>query len=101
MQAKLEEDPRIDARIVEDPEFLASPLIADYDVILLEFYNPEPLRHQAEAQKNLAQLVDAGQRPGRAAFLLRGVFHLARIFGPGRPDLGPQELRTIPAARST
>jgi type 1 glutamine amidotransferase len=61
VQAKLEEDPRIDVRIVEDPEFLASPLIADYDVILLEFYNAEPLRHQAEAQKNLEQLVKQGK----------------------------------------
>ncbi len=61
VQAKLEEDPRIDARIVQDPEFLASPLIADYDVILLEFYNAEPLRHQAEAQKNLEQLVKQGK----------------------------------------
>ena len=61
VQAKLEEDPRIDAYIVEDPEFLASPLIADYDVILLEFYNPDPLRRQAAAQKNLAQLVEQGK----------------------------------------
>ena len=57
----MEQDPRIEARIVEDPEFLASPLVADYDVILLEFYNPQPLRHQAEAQKNLAQLVEQGK----------------------------------------
>ena len=61
VQAALEQDPRIDACIVEDPEFLASPLLADYDVILLEFYNPKPLRHQAEAQKNLAQLVEQGK----------------------------------------
>src|SRR5208337_718085 len=61
VQAKLEQDPRIDAYIVEDPEFLASPLIAEYDVILLEFYNPEPLRHQAAAQKNLWRLVEQGK----------------------------------------
>lgn len=61
VQASLEADPRIDARIVEDPEFLASPLVAEYDVVLLEFYNPQPLRHQAEAQKNLAQFVAAGK----------------------------------------
>jgi type 1 glutamine amidotransferase len=57
----LEQDPRIEARIVEDPEFLASPLLADYDVILLEFYNPKPLRHQAEAQKNLEEFVRNGK----------------------------------------
>ncbi len=61
VQANLEADPRIDAYIVEDPEFLASPLVGDYDVILLEFYNPKPLRHQAEAEKNLAQLVKQGK----------------------------------------
>ncbi|MGO9112697.1 MAG: ThuA domain-containing protein [Thermoguttaceae bacterium] len=61
LQTILEQDPRIEARIVEDPEFLASPLIADYNVILLQFYNPQPLRHQAEAQRNLAQLVEHGK----------------------------------------
>jgi type 1 glutamine amidotransferase len=61
LQASLEADPRIDANIVEDPEFLASPLIADYDVIVLHFYNLTPLRHQAEAQKNLAQFVAGGK----------------------------------------
>jgi uncharacterized protein len=61
VQAALEKDPRIEARIVEDPEFLASPLIADYDVILLEFYSSEPLRREAEARKNLSQLVKDGK----------------------------------------
>jgi type 1 glutamine amidotransferase len=61
VRATLEQDPRIEARIVEDPEFLASPLMADYDVILLEFYNPTPLRREADAQRNLAQLVHEGK----------------------------------------
>lgn len=61
VRAVLERDPRIEARIVEDPEFLASPLLADYDVVLLEFYNEKPLRHQAEAQKNLEQFVRDGK----------------------------------------
>ncbi|MEI8372106.1 MAG: ThuA domain-containing protein [Planctomycetota bacterium] len=61
VRATLEQDPRIEARIVEDPEFLASPLLADYDVILLEFCNPNPLRHQAETQKNLTQIVEQGK----------------------------------------
>ena len=43
------------------PSFSPRRSMADYDVILLEFYNPEPLRHQAEAQKNLAQLVEQGK----------------------------------------
>ena len=61
LQSVLEKDPRIDATIVEDPEFLASPLVADYDVILLLFYNAQPLRHQAAAQKNLARLIQDGK----------------------------------------
>jgi len=61
VRATLEQEPRIEARVVEDPEFLASPTLADYDVILLEFYNPKPLHHQAEAQKNLAGLIAQGK----------------------------------------
>jgi len=61
VRTTLEQNPRIEARIVEDPEFLASPLLADYDVILLEFCNPNPLHHQAGAQKNLAQMVEQGK----------------------------------------
>ena len=33
----LEEDKRFDVRIVEDPEFLASSAVSDYDVIFLHF----------------------------------------------------------------
>lgn len=61
VQAMLEKDSRIDATIVEDPEFLASPLLAEYDVILLEFYNSEPLRHQAAAEKNLSRAIEQGK----------------------------------------
>jgi type 1 glutamine amidotransferase len=57
----LEQDRRIEARIVEDPEFLASPLAGEYDVILLEFYNPKPLRNQAQIQKNLVQWIEGGK----------------------------------------
>ena len=39
----LEKDPRFEVRIVEDPEFLASPVLADYDVIVLHFKNYKPL----------------------------------------------------------
>jgi type 1 glutamine amidotransferase len=57
----LEQGGRIEARIVEDPDFLASPAVGDYDVILLDFMNPRPLRHEAEVQANLARLVHDGK----------------------------------------
>jgi type 1 glutamine amidotransferase len=57
----LESDKRLEARIVEDPEFLASPAVADYDVVLLHFMNPQPLRHSVEARENLAKFVKQGK----------------------------------------
>ena len=40
----LEQDPRFEVRIIEDPEFLAAPAVFDYDVILLHFKNYQPFR---------------------------------------------------------
>jgi uncharacterized protein len=57
----LEKDRRMEVRIVEDPEFLASPALEDYDVILLHFKNYKPLRREAQARENLAKLVKAGK----------------------------------------
>jgi uncharacterized protein len=57
----LEKDPRLEVRIVEDPEFLASAALNDYDVILLHFKNYKPLRREAEARENLAKLVKQGK----------------------------------------
>jgi uncharacterized protein len=57
----IEKDPRLEARIVEDPEVLASPMPADYDVILLHFKNYQPLRREAQARDNLAKLVKQGK----------------------------------------
>jgi type 1 glutamine amidotransferase len=57
----LEKDPRFEARIVEDPEFLASPILADYDVIVLHFKNYKPLWRAAEAHENLVKLVKGGK----------------------------------------
>jgi type 1 glutamine amidotransferase len=61
VRASLERDPRIEARVVEDPEFLASPRLADYDAVLLEFMNPQPLKHQAQAEANLSAFVRGGK----------------------------------------
>jgi uncharacterized protein len=57
----LEQDKRLEVRIVEDPDFLASPAVADYDVIFLHFKNYQPLKHEKEARENLVNLVKQGK----------------------------------------
>lgn len=57
----LQQDKRIEVRVVEDPEFLASPAVQDYDVVLLHFENDKPLRHTSEARENLAKFVKQGK----------------------------------------
>ena len=57
----LEQDKRIEVRIVEDPDFLASPAVASYDVIALHFKNYEPLPHAAAVRENLVKLVKGGK----------------------------------------
>jgi uncharacterized protein len=61
LRTALERDKRIEARIVEDPEFLASPVVADYDVILLHLKNYEPLVRAAQVRENLVKLVKQGK----------------------------------------
>jgi uncharacterized protein len=57
----LEEDKRFDVRIVEDPEFLASPAVADYDVIFLHFFLQKQFNREKEIRENLANLVKQGK----------------------------------------
>jgi len=59
----LEQDKRFDVRIVEDPEFLASPAIADYDVILLHFFteNHKQFLREKQIRENLAHFVKQGK----------------------------------------
>jgi type 1 glutamine amidotransferase len=57
----LEQDKRLEARIIEDPAFLASPAAEDYDVILLHFKNYKPIAHENQVRENLAKLVKAGK----------------------------------------
>jgi type 1 glutamine amidotransferase len=61
VQSVLERDRRIEARIVEDPEFLASPAVSDYDVIFLHFKNYHPFRRDKEIRDNLVSLVQQGK----------------------------------------
>jgi uncharacterized protein len=57
----LETDKRIEVRVVEDPDFLASPALGNYDVVVLHFKNYAKLPHEAEARENLANLVKQGK----------------------------------------
>jgi len=57
----LEKDPRIGVSIVEDPAFLASPKLHDYDVVVLHFKNNKPLSRGQEALENLGRFVAAGK----------------------------------------
>lgn len=72
----LAEDSRLDVRIVEDPAFLESPVVADYDVIVLNFKDvsaDETVRwgwqaaddhlpaHAARIHDNLSKVVEGGK----------------------------------------
>ena len=59
----LEQDKRFDVRIVEDPEFLASPAVADYDVIFLHFAteNHKQFVREKQIRENLTSLVGQGK----------------------------------------
>jgi uncharacterized protein len=57
----LEQDKRLQVRVVEDPEFLASPAVMDYDVVFLHFENDKPLRNGQAARENLAKFVKGGK----------------------------------------
>lgn len=61
LRTVLEQGGRIEVRVVEDPEFLASPAIFQYDVVLLHFMNDKPLKHAQQVQHNLASFVREGK----------------------------------------
>jgi len=56
----LEQDTRLSVRIVEDPQFLDSPAVHGYDVLLLHFQNWEVPAPTVEARDNLTKFVEAG-----------------------------------------
>lgn len=56
----LRQAPNVDARIVEDIEFLASEVIFDYTVIVLHFKNYEAPAREDKIYNNLASFVDNG-----------------------------------------
>ena len=60
MRAVLEVDKQLEARIVDDHEFLASDVIFDYDVILLHLKNYDPTRRAEQVRQNLKRFVSEG-----------------------------------------
>ena len=57
----LEQDKRFFVRVVEDPHFLASRALTNYDVILLHFMNWEQPSPGDRARQNLAAFVRGGK----------------------------------------
>lgn len=51
---------KIDVRLVEDIEVLGTNLIFDYDVLLLNFKNYDPLKREEAAKNNLLRYVTEG-----------------------------------------
>ena len=83
----LEKDKRLDVRIVEDPEFLSSPAISDYDVIIVHFKNYRPFVRDKQVHENLAKFRQTGKRLDAAPSRLRSIRKLARVRQPGGQDL--------------
>lgn len=61
LQQLLEKDPRLKVRVVEDPDALASPKLAEWDVVLLHFMNWEKPSPGDAARENLRQFVSSGK----------------------------------------
>jgi len=57
----LEKDPRLQVRVVEEPKFLASPQLADYDVVVLHFMDWKQPDPGEKARENLRRLIDGGK----------------------------------------
>jgi type 1 glutamine amidotransferase len=74
----LEQDKQFEARIIEEPEMLASEIIFDYDVIFLHFKNYQPYRRETQVRENLTRFVRQG---GGLA-----VLHFACGAFPGWPE---------------
>jgi len=61
IRAVLEKDPRFEVRVVEDPQRLAMPELADYDVVVLHFMNWQRPGPKADALENLCGFVRDGK----------------------------------------
>lgn len=61
LQAILEKDARLKARIVENPEALASPQLALWDVVVIHFMDWEKPGPGPAARENLKRFVESGK----------------------------------------
>ncbi len=61
LKAILEKDSRLKARIVEDPNALASPKLKDWDVVVIHFMDWEKPGPGPEARENLKRFVEGGK----------------------------------------
>jgi type 1 glutamine amidotransferase len=61
LRQHLEEDSRLQVRVVEDPAFLESPALAAYDAIVLHFMNWETPDPGPKARENLRKFVANGK----------------------------------------
>ena len=52
--------PLIDVRLVDDVEVLGTDLIFDYDVLMMNFKNYDPLKREEAAKKNLVRFINEG-----------------------------------------
>jgi uncharacterized protein len=61
LKQELERDKRFRVTIVEDPGFLASDKLFDYDELVLLFKNYDPIPNQERAKVNLTKFVSEGK----------------------------------------
>ena len=92
------DDKQFKLRVVEEPEFLATRVLFDYDVALLHFRNLKPLVRGDEVKENLASFV----KQGKGLIVIHGVSGafpdwpqfrnlIGRVWGPkhGHDPRGP------------
>ena len=56
----LQQDKRLEVRVVEDPGFLANDEIFQYQVLFIHFKNYDPVKDEKKAQANLTKFVQQG-----------------------------------------
>ena len=110
----LEEDQRLDVRIVEDPHFLDSAALTNYAAVLLHFQNWEVPGPGAAARENLRRYVEQGGGLMSVHFAC-GAWHgewpefqniVGRVWhgaGPGKPQhdqRGPFRVRIVDKAHA-
>jgi type 1 glutamine amidotransferase len=60
LREALSASPRIDVRLADDVEVLGTDLIFDYNVLLLNFKNVQPLKREEAVRKNLVRFITEG-----------------------------------------